>query len=555
MLAEIKAVEPQLKQILYECVEHVQATKAALYLSASNDLSTKTFELVTCYQYNAADRKVLNLRDDLVDRLSVKRGPFFVNGLGADQRFSEMLFRQGNDRLLAAPIIVKGRLVGFIDMRDKAGKRPFDTPDVEAAKKIADQVLAFLAGKNLLGITTITLSERNPTPVPTLPQTIPLSQAPEPPPQPLRPGAILSPRAAQVVETARDRVAKQQFSTSTGKRILPDADLEVVRLLLPAVLAIPGAVLGCFSAIGHPNNPQSIVAIASVMEDTMEMLREHLEAWLRRSNQNVQIPTMRPHIVYPFGVQVVPVTAAGISTMLSAPVNPQSVEGLVLTVGFERTPEAQAQRALHIFLRQIEQSVETAIAASIGRNDRQIVAQKLMEPDFEKYPDLVDHCREVSMLSQRFATLIELPPAQVETVRLAALVHDVGMRLLDYDRLYKRPHLTTEELRALSEHPVVGAALVEPLLGAEVAVAVLRHHERVDGRGYPSRLSGSQIPMASRILQICDAWIAMTSSRTPYQSPMQHSQAIAKMREGAGAQFDEGLLNRFLNSFTELDIY
>ena len=65
-----------------------------------------------------------------------------------------MLFRQGTDRLLATPLFSRGRLVGFIDMRDKAGKKPFDTPDVEAAKKIADEVLALLGSKNLFGVAT-----------------------------------------------------------------------------------------------------------------------------------------------------------------------------------------------------------------------------------------------------------------------------------------------------------------------------------------------------------------------------------------------------------------
>ena len=62
-----------------------------------------------------------------------------------------------------------------------------------------------------------------------------------------------------------------------------DRDLEVVRLLLPAALAIPGAVLACFSAMGHVNNPQSIVAIATVTDDAMEMLQTHLQAWLKRT--------------------------------------------------------------------------------------------------------------------------------------------------------------------------------------------------------------------------------------------------------------------------------
>ena len=159
MIEEVRTLEPQLKQILYGCVEHVQATKAALYLSASHDLNDKRYELVTSYQYNAADRKSASANDDLVDRLVVKRSAFFVNGLGTDMRFSEMLFRQGNDRMLVAPLFSRGRLVGFIDMRDKAGKKPFEGNDLEAAKAIADQVLSLLGAKQLFGLAPLALSE------------------------------------------------------------------------------------------------------------------------------------------------------------------------------------------------------------------------------------------------------------------------------------------------------------------------------------------------------------------------------------------------------------
>src|SRR4029079_15732421 len=126
-----------------------------------------------------------------------------------------------------------------------------------------------------------------------------------------------------------------------------------------------------------------------------------------------------------------------------------------------------------------EPAVDAALASSAGRNDRYASAEQLLEPDFKKFPDLANHAREAAMMAQRFARVLELPPTQVETVRIAALVHDVGLRLLDYERLYKRPNLTAEELRAHAAHPIAGPALIEPLLGPDVAQAVLRHHERV----------------------------------------------------------------------------
>jgi response regulator RpfG family c-di-GMP phosphodiesterase len=545
MIDELKTLEPQLKQILYGCVEHVQATKAALYLSVSHDLNEKTYEIVASYQFNDTTRKVVRSADDLVDRLAVKRNAFFVNGLGSDMRFSEILFRQGTDRILAAPLFARGRLVGFIDMRDKAGRKPFETPDLDAARAIGEQVVSLLGTNKLFGLAPIPLSDP-PEPAPRASAAapmMPISAHPTPPVVAERRFA-LSAEALRSVEAARDYLSKRQHAAGTAKHVLNDADLEVVRLLLPAALAIPGAVLACFSAIGHVNNPQAIVAIATVTEDAMEMLQSHLQNWLKRSSQ-APMTTTKTQLIYPFGVQVVPVSAAGISTILSAPVNPQTFDGLVLTVAFERTPEAQAQRALQIFLRQIEQSVESAIAAGGGRSDRYLLAEKLLEPDFQRYPDLAEHCRTVSALAHRFAETLELSPAQAETVKIAALLHDVGLRLLDYERLYRRPSLTAEELRGLAEHPIVGAALVEPLLGTEVAQAVLRHHERVDGKGYPSRLGGTAIPLASRIIQICDAWVAMTSRRS-YQPAIEAEAARRALREGAGTQFDPALVERFL---------
>src|SRR5579859_33358 len=175
MLTEVRAIEPELKQVLYGCVEHVQATKAALYLSSTGDLNDKKFEVVTSYQFNDAARRIVTGADDLVDRLSVKRSAFFVNGLGSDMRFSEMMFRQGTDRRLIAPLFVRGRLLGFIDMRDKAGKKPFEPRDLEAASKIADQLCEILGSHRLFGLERIPLAEVDEAPPQIVTSAEPLS--------------------------------------------------------------------------------------------------------------------------------------------------------------------------------------------------------------------------------------------------------------------------------------------------------------------------------------------------------------------------------------------
>ena len=132
------------------------------------------------------------------------------------------------------------------------------------------------------------------------------------------------------------------------------------------------------------------------------------------------------------------------------------------------------------------------------------------------------------------------------------MVHDCGMRLLEYDRLYRKRDVSTEELGVLREHVFVGAAIVEPLLGADIARAVLCHHERVDGRGYPNELHGDDIPYASRVVQICDAWVAMTDPDGYQQRIESPENAMAIITRAAGSQFDAELARKFVDLVRQL---
>lgn len=540
MLPEVKAIEPALKQVLYHCLEHVQATKAALYLSASHDLNVKQYEIATSYQYTVSDRARLGANDDLVDRLVVKRGAFFVNGLGSDQRFAEMLFRQGSDRILATPLFSRGRLVGFIDMRDKAGKRPFEANDVQAASKIAEQMLQVLSNHNLFGIGPVQLVEE-----PARSAVAAANQAE---------GGVarmpaLSAAAVRAIEGARQHFARRQLAHAGQLRPATVTDVRQLQLLLPSLLAMPGASIACFTS-----NDQSAAVTAATLgpleADAVEQLRERMRQETRGASH---VSTAPPELqfILPFGPQCTSIRADALGEIVTAPVAPDLVAGLFVTVAFGQGETAQQTQLVERFLKQLHPLIKASLDAVGQLPDRQLVAERLLEPDFERHPGLVDHSRTVAAIAQRFAEILHLSAAEIETVRIAALVHDVGLRLLDYDRFHNKAALTPEEMKAISEHPVIGAALVEPLLGPEVAQAVLRHHERIDGKGYPSRLTGSQIPLAARIIQIVDAWVAMTSTQS-YQPPIGADEAAARIRDAAGSQFDPALADRFLREREKL---
>src|SRR5439155_10519888 len=146
-------------EILYDCAVDVKATKAALFLF---DQFANRFELVTEYGFKGVIRVAADENDPIVDRSGRGRTPFYINGLASEPRFSEILFQTESDRLLVAPIFLRGKLVGFVDMRDKAGKLPFETDDLPKAQRVADRIADIFKNKNVFGQRFITLSEHAP---------------------------------------------------------------------------------------------------------------------------------------------------------------------------------------------------------------------------------------------------------------------------------------------------------------------------------------------------------------------------------------------------------
>jgi polar amino acid transport system substrate-binding protein len=111
------------------------------------------------------------------------------------------------------------------------------------------------------------------------------------------------------------------------------------------------------------------------------------------------------------------------------------------------------------------------------------------------------------------------------------------------DSILKKPgKLTPDEHAVMAVHPIRGAEILARVPGLEVVATIVRyHHERWDGEGYPDGLSGVRIPLASRIIAVCDAFNAMTSDR-PYRRAMSHAAALAELHANAGWQFDPGVV-------------
>ena len=160
------------------------------------------------------------------------------------------------------------------------------------------------------------------------------------------------------------------------------------------------------------------------------------------------------------------------------------------------------------------------------------------------------HCERMSSLGSHLAGRIGLDPEQVEAIRLGGILHDIGKIGVPDAVLLKAGALTSDERVIIEQHTDIGARIVEPIKGLRQVLPIVRHHhERFDGRGYPAGLAGSAIPIGARILGVCDAYEAMTSSR-PYRPALPLEETLERLRRGSGTQFDPEILAVFFQLLT-----
>ena len=164
-----------------------------------------------------------------------------------------------------------------------------------------------------------------------------------------------------------------------------------------------------------------------------------------------------------------------------------------------------------------------------------------------KDPYTKGHSTSVSRYSEALARAINLPEADVERIKIGAMLHDVGKIGIPENVLKKPGKLDDNEWEIMKQHPTIGAEKVlapnETL--REFIPIVKYHHERLDGKGYPEGLKGEEIPLEARIVSVADAYHALVSDK-PYRKGMPIEKACSILQEGAGVQWDSDLVRQFI---------
>ena len=208
-------------------------------------------------------------------------------------------------------------------------------------------------------------------------------------------------------------------------------------------------------------------------------------------------------------------------------------------------------RKLHTLLRQENESLERKVAErtqDLERAKVEILQRLAMASEFRD-DRTGEHTQRVGELCERMARAMGLPKRQVELIRAAAPLHDIGKIGVPDHVLLKPGPLTPEEWVVMKRHTITGARMlarsVSPTLRLGERIA-LSHHERWDGTGYQG-IAGKDIPLSGRLVTVADAYDAMTHQR-PYKEALPVEAAIEEIREQRGRQFDPSVVDAFFDS-------
>jgi len=497
VIEKLKENEVTFKKIIFQCMEKNETTRALLYIMDEN---TGDFFLIAYYGYLKLNDefRVYDFTHPVVELVRRKRDPFFINDMQNAGFISEFYLSYGVYNVQITPIVFKGRIYGFLEERNRAAGKKFDMFTLASSTGIVKEIvetLKFFSGEN------------------------------------------------KIVEKQHDKVDKKEEYLKTLKEIIISFSSfkkyvkEVAEFFVSsAELLAPSVSFDIlFLSIGIGNNSINLI---------------YSKFPLSIRGKRVLLNSMKEFFPFDYSEGEL------YSEFFSGVVRGNEIRDVPKTFYTVKVVERRNIKVHLCFLKKDNRYFEARELVHIGGYNKLLGSYfKRVFRDYrcnETFIGLILNLLELSkkksevferhsLNTARYARLIAEKISDsmdlIDSVTIAALLHDIGILLIDSD-LYKKGKLSGEEFERIKQHTLVCMKFLNKIrIPEEIKEMIKFHHERYDGLGYPERLKGEEIPLGSRIIAVAEAFEAMTAEEG-YKDAMSVKDAIKELRRHAGYQFD-----------------
>ncbi len=541
----------QFREALYLLLEKVRATKAAFYLMERGG----DFRLAAQYGFTRVDRLAerYNRSDALPSTVFENREPRMVNDIRQAGRLAGLMEASSSGRLMTAPLYVGGRIIGFLDVRDKAGREPFIADDVVWVKEVlrllairARSLPEFAGGDEETNEPSVSEEAGNGAKGPSRadPSGVRHAEAGGRAVSPNTEASFLPSSTDRMLQIVRERlrVGAEARKSPVGFSGPSAREVAQYRVILEAMLRLPDVEAAAISRYGPGAMTVWYICERPLHADVEQALFENADKVFSRAAARFPVPAIRTSqpLVVPV-VKATPFTRSEVGAIQSSVVASALDEVSILSFVFRGVGEAETREKLRSVHLLVKSSLSEIRGSESYREAFRGMVNRFLEPGLRRYSALKAHSFAVGRLARKLAGFLSLSALETEQLTVAAILHDVGMRELSYEELSTKRNLDVSDVKLIREHPAVGAYLVDEVAWPYPLGPLIRqHHERWDGAGYPDGLAGSQIAFGARIIHICEAFDAMTS-QTSYRQVLLVPQALEIIISKAGTQFDPEL--------------